>query len=249
MTIILYDIPSLLPGNAWSPNTWKARIVLNYKGIPYRTEWVEYPDIAPLSKKLGINPTGQNDDGSPAYTLPAIHDPSTGAYVSDSFAIAEYLEKTYPDTPSVFPNDTIGLQKSFGMSFGQNVSAVWPFILPSVCPKLNPRSEEYFRRTREISFGKKLEDVVPTGNTRTEEWGKFQQGLTKLHSYLVSTDDKGPYMLGETISWSDLLLFSYLYWLKITWGEDSKEWKDIASWNGGRWEAHMNALKKYNSVV
>ena len=25
MTIILYDIPSLLPGKAWSPNTWKVR--------------------------------------------------------------------------------------------------------------------------------------------------------------------------------------------------------------------------------
>jgi len=230
-------------------NRYHSRAVLNYKGIPYRTEWVEYPDIAPLSKKLGINPTSQNEDGSPAYTLPAIHDPSTGTYIADSIVIAEYLEKTYPDTPSVFPNGTIGLQKAFGPSFFKAINAAWPFILPYVSSKLNPRSDEYFRRTREIAYGKKLEDVVPTGNTRTEEWKKLGKGLETIQSYLVSTDDKGPYMLGDTISWSDLLLFSFLYWFKIIWGEDSAEWKDVASWNGGRWEAHLNALNKYSTVV
>jgi hypothetical protein len=29
-----------------------ARLVLNYKNIPYRTEWVEYPDLAPTLSKL-----------------------------------------------------------------------------------------------------------------------------------------------------------------------------------------------------
>ena len=142
------------------------RVVLNYKGIPYRTEWVEFPDIEPLSKKLGIKPTDHNSDGSPLYTLPAIHDPSTGVYVADSTAIAEYLEKTYPNTPSVFPNETIGLQKAFDATFERSLEAVWSFILPATNLKLNPVSEEYFRRTREISFGKKLEDVIPTGEDR-----------------------------------------------------------------------------------
>jgi glutathione S-transferase len=217
------------------------RVVLNYKGIPYRTEWVEFPDIEPLSKKLGIEPTDHNsDDGSPLYTLPAIHDPSTGVYIADSTAIAEYLEKTYPNTPSVFPNETIGLQKAFDATFERSLDAVMPFILPVTNSKLNPASEEYFRR--------RLEDV-PTGNARTEEWGKFEKGLASVHSYLALTDKKGPYILGDTISWSDLVLFSFLYWFKLVWGENSKEWKDIASWNGGRWEAHIDALKKYHTVL
>ena len=225
------------------------RVVLNYKGIPYRTEWVEFPDIEPLSKKLGIAPTFHKSDGSPLYTLPAIHDPSTGVYIADSTAIAEYLEKTYPDTPSVFPNETIGLQKAFEATFENSLEAVWSFIIPATNFKLNPVSEEYFRRKREISFGRKMEDIVPTGNARTEEWGKFEKGLASVHSYLVLTDKKGPYILGDTISWGDLVLFSFLYWFKITWGENSREWKDIASWNGGRWEAHIEALKKYHTVV
>jgi len=183
------------------------------------------------------------------YTLPAIHDPSTGAYISDSFAIAQYLEKTYPDTPSVFPNGTISLQRAFEASVGQCISPVYNFILPAVPFRLNPVSEEYFRRTRAVWFGKKLEDILPTGEARTEEWGKLQKGLDKIHSYLALSDEKGPFFLGDTISWSDLYVFSYLYWFKVVWGEDSKEWKDVASWNGGRWEAHLNALKKYQTVV
>ena len=222
---------------------------MNYKGIPYRTEWVEFPDIEPLSKKLGIEPTGLKLDGSPLYTLPAIHDPSTGVYIADSTAIAEYLEKTYPDTPSLFPNETIGLQKAFEATFKNSLVAAKSFVVPAINSKLNPVSEEYFRRTREILFGQKLEDVVPTGNARTEEWGKFEKALTSAHSYLVLTDKKGPYVLGDTISWSDLVLFCFLNFFKSIFGENSKEWKDIASWNGGRWEAHINALKKYNTVV
>ena len=169
---------------------------MNFKGIPYRTEWVEYPDIATLSKKLGINPTGQHKDGNPLYTLPAIHDPSTGIYIPDSLPIAEYLENTYPNTPSIFPNGSVALQKAFETTFSHNLNVVRAFMIPATCLKLNPRSQEYFRRTREILFGKKLEDVVLTGEARTEEWGKFKNGLDAIHSYLTSTDEKGPYMMG-----------------------------------------------------
>jgi len=249
MTIILYDLPSVVPGSAFAPNPWKARAVLNYKRIPYRTEWLEFVDVAGLRKKPGIKPTSQRKDGSPFYTLPAIHDPSTGVYIADSFAIAEYLEKTYPDTPSVFPDNTVGIQKTFEPAFLQNISSLWPFIIPAVYDKVNPVSKEYFRRTREILFGKKLEEILPTGNDRTEGWASFKKGMDTIHSYLILTDNKGPYMLGDKISWSDLVLFSFLYWMKLIWGEDSQEWKDIASWNGGRWEAHVNALKEYQTVV
>ena len=65
--IVFYDIPGNAHSHkAWSPNTQKTRCALlsrlrdvkvisersdlfsyslNYKGIPYKTVWVEYPDI------------------------------------------------------------------------------------------------------------------------------------------------------------------------------------------------------------
>jgi hypothetical protein len=36
--------------------TIQARASLNYKGVPYKTEWTEYPDVAPTLKKAGIAP-------------------------------------------------------------------------------------------------------------------------------------------------------------------------------------------------
>lgn len=63
---ILYDLPSQ-QGTAWSLNPWKskcdpcwdvpvltgsARLILNFKGIDYKTEWVEFPDIEPKMKSL-----------------------------------------------------------------------------------------------------------------------------------------------------------------------------------------------------
>ncbi|KAF8157811.1 hypothetical protein B0H34DRAFT_706156 [Crassisporium funariophilum] len=251
MTITFYDIPSSLAINAWSPNTWKTRYCLNYKGIPYKTEWVEYPDIEAHCIKLGIAGTGTKADGSAMYTLPAIHDPSTGKYISDSVVIAEYLEKQYPNTPSLFPHGTEGLQNAFAEAYANQLEPLWQFILPATCLKLNPPSEAYFRRTREQSFGKKLEDLVPKGQAWAEEWAKVQDGLGKVDAWLSKDSGgqrKGPFVLGDTISWGDLVIASYTIWLKIVWGENSKEWKDISGWHGGRWVKLVDALGKYETV-
>jgi hypothetical protein len=48
---ILYDLPSK-QGTAWSLNPWKTRLILNFKGIDYKTEWVEFPDVEPKMKSL-----------------------------------------------------------------------------------------------------------------------------------------------------------------------------------------------------
>jgi hypothetical protein len=51
--VILYDLPSQ-KGNAWNFNCWKTRLILNFKGVDYKTQWVEYPDIAPTWKELYV---------------------------------------------------------------------------------------------------------------------------------------------------------------------------------------------------
>jgi glutathione S-transferase len=259
--IVFYDLPSILPGKAYSLNTWKVRLVLqllsqkkkttsnpnrfilNYKGIPHRTEWIEYPDIEPHSKSLGIKPTGKKPDGSPFYTLPAIHDPSTGTSLADSYLIAEYLEETYPNTPSIFPHGTKSLQHAFQFSsFGERLGFIRSVILASIYLKLGTqRNQEYFRRAKELAFGgqRTLEEM------RAEKealWDKFRDGLNKIDECLAKTDDKGPFVMGDTISWADFYISGYLMSFKVVWGEDSEEWKDIASWNEGRWENLLRAL-------
>ena len=68
--ITLYDIPTVAPKICWSPNTLKARMTLNFKKAPYKTEWIEYPDIQPFLESRGFKPAEGADE--PAWTLPAI---------------------------------------------------------------------------------------------------------------------------------------------------------------------------------
>lgn len=44
------------------------RLALNYKRLPYRVEYISYPDIEPMLKKLGFPPTSPT---FPNYTLPS----------------------------------------------------------------------------------------------------------------------------------------------------------------------------------
>ena len=85
--------------------------------------WVEFPDTAPRMKEIGARATRY--DGRDIYTLPVLHDPNTGALVSDSFDIAMYLDKTYPEKP-VIPKDTNGWDRQ--LLQGQLMGGHLPYI-------------------------------------------------------------------------------------------------------------------------
>lgn len=219
--IALFDIPSKTPGIAWSPNTWKirfrlchcvlvlyslfpSRYALNFKGLPYKTVWVEYPDIADLCKSIGAEPTDiREEDGSPYYSLPVIQDPNTATVLSESALIAEYLDSTYPDTPRLIPSGTHALQTGFRVAYRKATDASFEFVIPAMAGKLYPRSQEYYVRTREIRFGKKLSEVTPVGEARDVAWTKLKAGFGKVNSWMR---DHEPFVMGDVVSFSDFLL-------------------------------------------
>ncbi|PPQ77824.1 hypothetical protein CVT25_015317 [Psilocybe cyanescens] len=276
MTITFYDIPSNTPECAWSPNTWKIRYALNYRNIPYKTEWIEYPDIEAHCIKFGIKPTGKLKSKRPTtissgvestvtvekdyYSLPAIYDPHTNTYLANSLPIAEYLEATYPpsaSSPSLFPDKTHGLQVAFTTAYNLTTQddGVAEFIIPAIYPRLNDASHAYFRRTREERFGgRRLEDVVPRPGSEEERanWGKFKEVTGVLEEWYAKTDDgerRTPFLMGDTLSWADLVVAGYTIWLRIIWGEDNAKWQEMMTWHGGRWKTLIESLKKYETVV
>jgi glutathione S-transferase len=169
-------------------------------------------------------------------------------YIADSLLIAEYLEKTYPSTPSLFPNNTIGVQWPFNDVFVANtIPTLYAFTLPIVGPKLTPRGAVSFRQAREASFGKTLEELVPKGDAAVKQWGKFKESVDKVDAWYAKSG--GPYLLGDTVSWADFVVAAYFTWMRIVFGEDSQKWKEISSWHGGRWKGHLDNLKKYEIVV
>ncbi|KAK0188401.1 hypothetical protein F5146DRAFT_664420 [Armillaria mellea] len=244
-SLTLYDIPSTLPNKAWSFNIYKARYVLNYKGLPYHTEWVEYPDIEGLYKKLGTQASATKDDGvTPYYTLPLLHDASTGALVSDSAAIARYLDKTYPETPCVIPKGTDALHHAFTEASESHfrVRTLWRLTLAKATSMMNPASQ--YSRAREWS--RILEDPVPTGEERQREWAKVREAFGKVDRWYGEGDR---YVMGDVVSFADFTVSAWVMWFRTLFGEDSEEWKDVSTWHGGRWGALVKDLEKYEMVL
>ena len=63
---------------------------------------------------------------------------------------------------------------------------------------------------------------------------------------IAKADAKGPFVMGDTVSWADFFLSAFLMFLmyfKTILGEDSEEWKEVASWNEGRWKDLLHALR------
>ena len=114
-----------------------------------------------------------------------------------------------------------------------------PVILPSGLPKLGTqRSEEYFRRTKELSLGRPLE--IPVGAEWAEQWAKFRDVMSNFDECLAKT--KGPFVMGDTVSCADFFISAFLMYFKNIWGEDSEELKDVAFWNDGSWKNLLHAV-------
>ncbi|PBK91959.1 hypothetical protein ARMGADRAFT_1013718 [Armillaria gallica] len=246
--IVLYDIPSKLPINAWSPTTWKARYALNFKGIPYRTEWVEYPDIEGLYKTFGIPASATQKDGmTPRYTLPLLHDSSTGAFISESSAIVEYLDATYPNTPRLIPPGTRALHAAFIAAFESQMQAITPLLgIPAVNAILSPRSAAFVRKTKEELSEVTIEEMDLHGEHRTRQLTVVKDDLGKVDKWMTKGDT---FVTGETPTFADFVMSAWILFLRISLGEDSPEWKELSSWHDGRWGRLVKFFEKYEAVV
>ncbi|KAI0335813.1 hypothetical protein GY45DRAFT_1316546 [Cubamyces sp. BRFM 1775] len=248
--IIFYDIPGKnVSLKGWSPNTWKTRYCLNFKGLPYKTIWVEYPDIEAVMRKVGILPVETKEDGSPYYTLPAIYDPKTKTGLAESAAIARYLDKTYPDTPRLIPEETDALHAAFNKAFLTTFSPhLRKLTIPLVAKHLPPRSEVYFRKTREADWGvAHLDDIAPPGPKRDEAWAGVKKGLGVIAGWLEADGTDKLFFTGkDKIVYADITLAAYLIWARITL--DQSYWTDLVTWHGGRWGRFMAAFEEYEAV-
>ncbi|KAF8994495.1 hypothetical protein BDQ17DRAFT_1366887 [Cyathus striatus] len=234
--ITFFDVPSKLPGIVWSPANWRIRLILNYKQLSHKTEWVEYPDIEAFSKKHGIAPTGKKPDGSPLYTLPAIYDDTTGVYLADSVPIAQYLDKTYPDTPVVVPAGTEALMQAFLDSYMATI--------------LNPVSSVYFNETRPAYFNsnKSLQEIAPKDEDRVQALETVKIGMEDIKKSYDKNGGK-KFIMGDSPTFTDFVISAWLLGVKLVYGDDSHEWKEVSRWQGGRWTRLLEDIKPYQAVV
>jgi glutathione S-transferase len=209
--------------------------VLNYKQIPYRTEWIESQTIGPIAKRVGAPPTARTPRGTPIYTAPFIFCPRTRTYISDSLEIALHVDRRYTTTTAnangrLFPEGQEALIRVWNeMWVDRVVKPIFPYMLVRVYEQLTPGSANAFRMAYERRFKGTLESLASEDN-----WTSFRHGLTYFASLYPSAEARfvGG---GEEPTYADFVVAGWMVWLKRVLGEESEKWREVAEADGGRW--------------
>ncbi|KAH7107256.1 hypothetical protein BKA62DRAFT_127557 [Auriculariales sp. MPI-PUGE-AT-0066] len=248
--ITLYDIEAKAGVGPWSPNTWKARFALNYKGVAYKTVYISYPDIKSKMMELGAAPGYPNGSRGDLYTLPVIHDPKHGVTITDSWKICEHLDKHYPASdPSqqILPPGSQMLQRAFSLWHDQVLTDAIGDLACMDCPaQLDERGKEYFIRTRAEWWGKPLDTWV---TDRPAQWEKVRKDYARLAQLYdqYAPGSSGWAMGGEGPTHADFNVAGTLIWSKKLNLAEGEGWDVLSKIDGGRWDRFLQKLAPYMS--
>lgn len=121
----------------------------------------------------------------------------------DSEVISTFLESTYPEPPLMMES-TLGLEIQ-----SKARTAVGPAFRISITPReihiLNPRSQVYFRQTRETSLGHPLEELLAS-NREQDIWKAQSNDIESAGKLMRINKDRGPFIMGAIPSYVDFLI-------------------------------------------
>jgi glutathione S-transferase len=213
------------------------------------------------AKPLGLpaNQTEIADDGTVGrYTVPVLHDSSTGKAISDSTRIIEYLHEAYPDTPRIIHPETKTLAVAYEHTVLKNVVLhIYATITPRVGSFMSPEDEIKYREMVNKNAGVDHTELVANKEVVEGMWKKAEEGLTLLDGYFrmaklkfgpESEGVKGGFLEGSKPALADFSLGGFLIWMKHGLGETDEQWKRIESWNDGRWAKYLDAMKPYSEI-
>ena len=216
---ILYDLAGAEDDRRFSPYCWRTRMALAHKGLSV--------EAAPwrFTEKDMIAFSGQTK-------VPVLVDGERAVF--DSWAIAVYLEETYPDAPSLFGGPAGMAATRFINAWADRVLVreIAPLIVADIHARLHEKDQPYFRATREKAFGASLESVSADRDARVID---FRRTLEPLRTTLKQQ----PFLGGETPNYADYIPFGAFQWARCSSGFALLAPDDpIAAWN----ETLLNAF-------
>lgn len=223
MTITLYELAGADRSLRFAPHCWKSKLALAHKKISYKTEPVWFTE----KEKFAM---------SEQPLLPIITDGDK--VVSDSWAIAEYLEVTYPDAPSLFASDEAkekadAFHKWVSTALSKHVPGI---IILDLYTVLADQDKDYFRTTREEKIGKSLEDFA----TNPE---KHIQGLQAELSPVRELLATQKYLGGDNPDYRDICLLGTFMWIATLVTTEFLEKDDVVyAW-------YQRVLNDYSEVI
>ncbi|MBW8319101.1 MAG: glutathione S-transferase family protein [Arenimonas sp.] len=198
MTITLYSLCGSDVGRPFSPHCWKVAMALKHKGLVYVEQPLPFTEIPKVENGV-------------SKTVPILRDGDR--LVADSFAIALYLEETYPARPSLFAGEGGKALARFVESYSQTTihPAVTRIAIQQIHDMLDPHDQAYFRQSRKERLGRTVEEVAAGRDAEIEA---FPATLKPLRHMLGHQ----PFIGGQAPLFADYIVFGALQWLKITSG-------------------------------
>jgi glutathione S-transferase len=268
-TLIFYDISSPIHPHSYAPNPSKSRLALSYKRMPFTTTFIDLLDIATVRKSLACPATRTFADGSPFYTLPMLRIPNAdNKVIGDSFAIATYLEDTYPNSGGcLFPKDSkgtgldyespnkdsvfhvpitlnLGAKHADYAHFNTHVDTTFSSHIQLVADSMpfNPESADAVKASMAKRAGLPSWDVVYIrGEARAKLLAAFKANTETLASYF-EVNDEGPYLEGKEANYADLIVGGWVNMMAECL--PSAEWAEFRAWHGGVFGRLDTALKE-----
>jgi glutathione S-transferase len=193
--ITLFDLAGADPALRFSPYCWRTRFALAHKGMPVETiPWrFTETDVIAFSGQ-GKVPVIRDDD----------------RVVSDSWAIAEYLEQQSP-TPTLFGGAGGRAHARFINAWADAVlvPGIARLIVRDLLDVVAEKDRAYFRSSREARFGMTLENVQAG---REELVAAFRESLTPVRLVLRGQ----PWLGGAAPSYADHIVAGTLMWPRCT---------------------------------
>ncbi|KAB2569268.1 hypothetical protein DBV05_g12058 [Lasiodiplodia theobromae] len=146
----------------------------------------------------------------------------------DSTPIALFLESTYPAPPLTPPSGhDLAIQS-------RARAAVGPAFRTSITPRelriLSPRSQEYFRRTREAALGvQRLEELLEPPGKEEEVWRGVEGAMREVGEMMRTSKAEGPFVLGERPCQTDFWIAGALQAARVV---DEGVWRRVVAFPG-----------------
>lgn len=191
MSMILYDLAGVDLDVRFSPYCWRARFALAHKGVPVDTVPWRFTDTDAIAF------SGQGK-------VPVLLD--GGTTVSDSWAIATYLEDQHP-TPTLFGGAGGRAHALFINAWADAVlmGGIARFIVRDLLDIIDPKDRDYFRGSREARFGATLEEMQ---DGRDGRLAAFRDSLLPIRLVLRRQNWLG----GAAPSYADHIVAGTLMW-------------------------------------
>ncbi len=190
----LYELVGKDKTQGFSPYVWRARMALAHKGLDVEMVPLTFTEIPSIA-------SGQFK------TVPILeHD---GDFISDSWAIACYLENTFPDRPSLFGGESGQAYANFFnfTSFYNLLVPLFQSLVYDIFEGLDEKDRDYFRKSREARLGKSLEEAH---ENQDKSLTTFQKQLWPYNATLKTQ----AFLSGANPAYVDYIMYGLFQWAK-----------------------------------